>query len=98
MTTTLDRICANPLILDLLGAPEAKPDPSLKLVEDFHLDSLDMVELAMALEEEFQVEIPDEDWENAADMSLTQVAELVDRRVAVEQAKVAARAEAVKGR
>lgn len=79
--TTLDRICANPLVLDLLGYPDGKPDPSLKLLEDFHLDSLDMVELAMALEEQFQVEIPDADWENAADMTLTQVADLIDRRL-----------------
>ncbi|MBP7336902.1 acyl carrier protein [Niveispirillum sp.] len=80
MSTTFDRICADPLILDILGAPDSKPSPDAKLLEDFHLDSLDMVELAMALEEQFQIDIPDDDWEDAADMTLAQVAELVDRR------------------
>ncbi|MBP7337685.1 acyl carrier protein [Niveispirillum sp.] len=86
MTDTLDRICADPLILDILGAQHSKPPPDAKLLEDFHLDSLDMVELAMALEEAFQIDIPDADWEDAADMTLAQVAELVDRRRAVKVA------------
>jgi len=38
---------------------------STRLAEDFAMDSLDVVELAMALEQEFDVELPDEDMERA---------------------------------
>lgn len=44
-----------------LGAEEIKPES--KFVGDLGADSLDSVELAMALEEEFNIEIPDEDIE-----------------------------------
>lgn len=87
METTLDRICADPLVLDILGAPDSVAVyTDAKLLEDFHLDSLDMVELVMALEEQFEISIPDADWENAADMTLAQVAELVDRRLTAQRA------------
>ena len=45
----------------LLGAEEVTPTASF--VDDLGADSLDTVELIMALEEEFNVEIPDEDAE-----------------------------------
>lgn len=83
MTTTLDRICT---VLEQIMGQGTPLSPSIKLVEDLLLDSLDMVELAMALEEEFQIDIPDADWENAADMTLAQVAELVDRRLTAQRA------------
>jgi acyl carrier protein len=40
---------------------EAMVTPEARLYEDLELDSIDAVELIMALEEEFQVTIPDED-------------------------------------
>jgi len=40
--------------------------PQSKFVEDLGADSLDVVELVMALEEEFDIEIPDEDAEKIA--------------------------------
>ncbi|AKJ02519.1 Acyl carrier protein [Archangium gephyra] len=45
-----------------MGEDEIKPESSF--IEDLGADSLDIVELVMAMEEEFEVEIPDEEAEN----------------------------------
>lgn len=45
-----------------VDAEEVKPEASF--IEDLGADSLDIVQLVMALEEEFQIDIPDEDVEN----------------------------------
>jgi len=45
------------------GVPEGDVKPEASFVNDLGADSLDTVELVMALEEEFSVEIPDEDAE-----------------------------------
>ena len=49
------------IIVDLLGADEAKVTSEARFREDLEADSLDLVELIMAFEEEFNEEIPDED-------------------------------------
>jgi acyl carrier protein len=51
------------IIIDQLGVDEAEVTPGAKFIDDLGADSLDTVELVMALEEEFGVEIPDEDAE-----------------------------------
>lgn len=51
------------IIVDQLGVDEADVKPSASFVEDLGADSLDTVELVMALEEEFETEIPDEEAE-----------------------------------
>ncbi len=51
------------IISEQLGVPEADVKPEASFVNDLGADSLDTVELVMALEEEFGVEIPDEDAE-----------------------------------
>lgn len=51
------------IIVDQLGVNEADVKPSASFVEDLGADSLDTVELVMALEEEFETEIPDEEAE-----------------------------------
>lgn len=51
------------IIIDQLGVDEADVKPSASFVEDLGADSLDTVELVMALEEEFETEIPDEEAE-----------------------------------
>ncbi|MFN3976595.1 MAG: acyl carrier protein [Aquificaceae bacterium] len=51
------------IIADQLGVEVDKLNPSAKFVEDLGADSLDVVELIMAFEEEFGIEIPDEDAE-----------------------------------
>ena len=51
------------IVCEQLGVKEDEVKPSASFVEDLGADSLDTVELVMALEEEFDVEIPDEDAE-----------------------------------
>ncbi|SNR79828.1 acyl carrier protein [Desulfurobacterium atlanticum] len=51
------------LIADRLGVDPEEVTPEASFVEDLGADSLDTVELVMALEEEFGIEIPDEDAE-----------------------------------
>jgi acyl carrier protein len=54
------------IISEQLGVPETDVKPEASFVNDLGADSLDTVELVMALEEEFGVEIPDEDAEKIA--------------------------------
>lgn len=51
------------IIVEQLGAKPEEVTPSASFVNDLGADSLDTVELVMALEEEFGIEIPDEDAE-----------------------------------
>jgi acyl carrier protein len=51
------------IIVEQLGVDEAEVTPDASFVEDLGADSLDTVELIMVLEEEFGIEIPDEDAE-----------------------------------
>jgi acyl carrier protein len=54
------------IIMEQLGVEEPEVTPEAKFIEDLGADSLDTVELVMALEEEFGIEIPDEDAEKIA--------------------------------
>ena len=51
------------LIVQQLGVSENEVVPEAKFVDDLGADSLDLVELVMALEDEYGIEIPDEDAE-----------------------------------
>ncbi|MDR3332616.1 MAG: acyl carrier protein [Synergistaceae bacterium] len=51
------------LVMDRLNVEEDQIKPEASFVEDLGADSLDIVELIMGIEEEFDVEIPDEDAE-----------------------------------
>ena len=51
------------IIVEQLGVKEEDVKPEASFVEDLGVDSLDTVELVMALEEEFDIEIPDEEAE-----------------------------------
>lgn len=51
------------IIIEQLGVEEAEVKTESSFVDDLGADSLDIVELVMALEEEFDLEIPDEDAE-----------------------------------
>lgn len=51
------------LIVEQLGVDAEKVTPEASFVEDLGADSLDQVELIMAFEEAFDIEIPDEDAE-----------------------------------
>ena len=51
------------IVAEQLGVDESKIVPSARFTDDLNADSLDLVEMIMSLEEEFGVEIPDEDAE-----------------------------------
>ena len=51
------------IIVDQLGVSADQVTPEAKFVEDLGADSLDTVELVMAFEEEFDIEVPDEEAE-----------------------------------
>ena len=59
-------------IRDRLGVSEDQVKPEAKFIEDLGADSLDTVELVMAFEEEFDINVPDEDAEK-----LTSVGEVI---------------------
>ncbi|MFZ1685012.1 MAG: acyl carrier protein [Candidatus Zixiibacteriota bacterium] len=61
------------IIVDQLGVEASQVTEKAKFVEDLGADSLDTVELVMALEEEFALEIPDEDAEK-----ITSVGDAID--------------------
>ena len=61
MTDVSDRV--KKIVLEHLGVEEAKVAENASFIDDLGADSLDTVELVMALEEEFETEIPDEEAE-----------------------------------
>jgi acyl carrier protein len=52
------------VVVEQLDCERAEVKEDSKFIEDLGADSLDVVELVMALEEEFDIEIPDEDAES----------------------------------
>ena len=61
MSTVEDRV--KKIVVEQLGVEEKDVNNAASFVDDLGADSLDTVELVMALEEEFEAEIPDEDAE-----------------------------------
>lgn len=64
MSSTQERVIK--MVAEQLGVKEEDVKPDSSFVEDLGADSLDNVELIMALEEEFDTEIPDEEAEKLA--------------------------------
>ena len=67
MATVLERL--KKIVVEQLGVEEDQVVPKASFVDDLNADSLDLVELIMAMEEEFsdgskQIRIPDKDAEN----------------------------------
>ena len=62
MSTAEERV--RKIVIEQLGATEEQATNEASFVDDLGADSLDTVELVMALEEEFECEIPDEEAEN----------------------------------
>ena len=65
--TTFERL--KKFIVEQLGVDEEEVTPQASVVEDLNADSLDLVELIMSLEEEFGMEISDEDAERIQKVS-----------------------------
>jgi len=63
MTANIEQKVKN-IIAEQLGVGEEEIKTTSSFIEDLGADSLDIVELVMAMEEEFEVEIPDEEAEN----------------------------------
>ena len=61
------------IIADKLSVTAEQVKPEAKFIDDLGADSLDTVELVMALEEEFDIDVPDEDAEG-----LTSVAAVIE--------------------
>ena len=62
MSSIEDRV--KKIVVEQLGVSEDQVTPDASFVDDLGADSLDTVELVMALEEEFDAEIPDDQAEN----------------------------------
>ena len=69
--STFDRV--KKVVVDQLEVGEDEVTPTASFIDDLGADSLDQVELIMAFEEEFEIEIPDEDAEK-----ITTVADAVN--------------------
>ena len=64
MSSTQERV--QRIVCEQLGVSEEEVTPTASFIDDLGADSLDTVELVMAFEEEFEIEIPDEEAEKIA--------------------------------
>ena len=67
------------IIIDKLGVEDSKITLESKFIEDLGADSLDTVELIMQFEEEFGIEIPDEEAENL--LSVGQAVDFISNKL-----------------
>jgi acyl carrier protein len=66
------------IIVEQLGVKAEQVTPEAKFIDDLNADSLDTVELVMAFEEEFSVQVPDEDAEKL--MSVGDVVKYIEEK------------------
>jgi acyl carrier protein len=75
----VDKEKFNEIIVDRLGVDPNEITPEASFIDDLGADSLDTVELVMAFEEEFDIEIPDEDAEKLT--SVGKALEYLEKRL-----------------
>jgi acyl carrier protein len=71
------------IIVEQLGVDESQVDDNASFVDDLGADSLDIVELVMAFEEAFEIEIPDEDAEKI--ITVKDAIEYIQNRVSAKK-------------
>jgi len=71
------------IVMDRLDVEEEQIKPGASFVEDLGADSLDIVELIMGIEEEFDIEIPDEDAEKLT--TVGEAMEYIKGKLGVEE-------------
>jgi acyl carrier protein len=71
------------IVIEQLGVEEGEVTPSASFVDDLGADSLDRVELVMAFEEAFNLEIPDEDAEKIS--TVKEAVEYIDKHAKVSK-------------
>ena len=70
------------ILIEQLAVDEDRIKPEADIYDDLMADSLDMVEIIMAVEEEFDIEIPDEDFENGKARTVGAIDEYITKRLA----------------
>jgi acyl carrier protein len=78
--TTEERVID--IVVEQLGVKKEEAKPEARFIEDLGADSLDTVELIMSLEEEFGIEIPDEDAKKAK--TINDVIKYIDTKLKKE--------------
>jgi len=79
VATTYDRL--KKIVVEQLGADEDEVKPEASFVDDLNADSLDLVEAVLALEEEWNIEIPEEEMEGVK--TVGQAVALVEQKLGV---------------
>lgn len=75
--STFERV--RKVLMSQLDVSEDEVTPQASLVDDLKADSLDVVEIIMSLEEEFKVEIPDDDADKIT--TVQQIVDYLDRKM-----------------
>ena len=78
MSSVADKV--KKIVVDQLGVSEDQVTPEAKFIEDLGADSLDLVELVIAFEDEFGSDIPDEDSEKLT--TVGQAIEYIEKKSA----------------
>ncbi|HLH80640.1 MAG TPA: acyl carrier protein [Chthonomonas sp.] len=78
MSTTFDRV--RKVLLERLDVTEEEIVPEASLVNDLKADSLDVVEIVLRLEDEFTIDIPDEDAEKI--VTVQDIVDYIDKKAA----------------
>ena len=71
------------IIVEQLGVDESEVTPTAHFIDDLGADSLDIVELVMAFEEAFDIEIPDEDAEKIK--TVQEAIDYIDKKAKVSK-------------
>lgn len=79
--TTAERV--KRLLVKQLGVDTAEVTPEASIVDDLSADSLDTIEIVMACEEEFEIEIPDDAAEQVT--TVADIVRYIDERIAVKK-------------